>query len=398
MMVPTRSSTNPFDAEVLGPTVEAPLPRVLERVSREETEPAPAEPEEAVEEFDIPEDAYGAATLVIVRDLQEVAAGRDVCLNLVTTVSSLSLNALNLTLQFLIVGYLDLYVVGPKVNRVQTLYRDYHAEVFDANGQFQEQQWHGFSRQLAICEIAVTNEGFYITSLFLWWTSMMKELRTTWRLFLNISSMPQCSGGSNMLKVFNDKADHFEEAVEVAVSQVHIVALTACARWCLYLFVCLPKFLICIALLWLGSQWLSATNKFEDLIMNAVAMTFVTQIDEMLYDVLLPAKFREEVSATNFVVPEQRRSAQEVRNREIRLGFARSAVYLAIIIGGILLYSQVFQDVLPHNVRDLREHCATFMRNVTPICTETLLHRVTSIVQTDTYTNRCYPYGPKSSG
>mmetsp|Transcript_41124 Transcript_41124/g.95259 ORF Transcript_41124/g.95259 Transcript_41124/m.95259 type:complete len:396 (+) Transcript_41124:139-1326(+) len=351
------------------------------------------EGEEAVEEFDIPEDAYGAATLAIVRDFQEAALGSGVCLNMMTGLSSLMLNVVNLTLQFMITVFLHLYVVSPKVNMVQTLYRDYHAEVFDQHGQFQRVKWKKFDRQLEICQIAVTNEGFYITSLFLWWTSMMKELRTTWRLFVNISSVPGCARGPDMLKVSHSDGDTFGDAVEVKAAQVHIVALTAYVRWCLYLFVVLPKLIICLALLWLGSQWLSATNQFEDLIMNAVAMTFVTHIDEMLYDVLLPGKYREEVAAINFVIPAARGTPREVRNREIARGFMRSGVYLGIIIVGIVSYSQLLQDVLPHDVADLRENCAKFMRDAKPICSETLWHRVQSIVTTGRYTQTCYPYG-----
>lgn len=350
--------------------------------------PEEEEPEDI--EFDIPEDAYGAATLAIVRDFQEAYRGNDVALNLTTGLFSLALNILNLTLQFLIVGYLQLYVVEPKVHAVQLLYRDYHALVFDAEGNFMPEQWDEFDRQASLCEIAMTTTGFYSVSLFLWWASMMKEFRTTWRLFLNIVHMPSCKRGLEMLRTKASTLDAETKALQSP--KVHIVALTVYARFFLYFLVCLPKFIISSSLLWSGSEWLSATNKFEDLIMNAVAMTFVTHVDELLFEVLLPAAYREEVRAINFVVPCRRGPPQQVRNYEMWLGFRRSAMYVAIMLLGIFLYSHVLQDVLPRDVSDLRIHCNKFVEDIQPICSAGLVDRISAILVSGSATRKCYPY------
>jgi len=346
----------------------------------------------AYHEVDIPEDAYGAAILAIVRDFQEVYAGIDVWLNLLTGSFVLVVNMVNLFLQFAVVGYLQKMVVEPKVHMVQEAYRHFHSHVFDSQGHFGYDSWHKYERQQEICQIAMTNPGFYVTSLFLWWASMLQEFRTTWRLFFVIRGMPRCERGLDMLGAVQPEG---EEDQPPGPAPVHVVALTTTVRIILWLLVCIPKFIICLALLWSGSEWLSATNAFEDLIMNAVAMTFVTHIDELLYEVLVPIKYREEVSAINFMMPGRCDNAKEARNEEMWKGFRRSAVYVGFILAGIFLYSEIFQDVLPHDVGDLRKHCKEYMTQVSPICTTGFLERIKSIVSRGSIQRKCYPYGPQ---
>jgi len=41
--------------------------------------------------------------------------------------------------------------------------------------------------------------------------------------------------------------------------------------------------------LWvLGARWLAATTSFQDLLLNAVALAFITELDELLYHALVP--------------------------------------------------------------------------------------------------------------
>merc|ERR1719401_2460466 len=84
--------------------------------------------------------------------------------------------------------------------------------------------------------------------------------------------------------------------------KLYVKGLTPLCRATLILLVCVPKFIICIALLYLGCNWLSATTSFQELVMNTVAMEFITRIDEMLYSTLLPKSMQTEVAEVNFLV------------------------------------------------------------------------------------------------
>lgn len=349
-------------------------------------------------EFDIPEDAYGATILAIVRDFQEVYNGQDVALNLTTGLFSLLVGVTNLVLQFSIIAFIDQYVVRDKIGNVQSRYRDYHERVFDASGNFMLDQWEDYDRddKVNLCQIGMTNPGFYIITLFLWWTEIMKEFRTSWKLFRDISIVPRCEVGSDMIRsVYDGDCGDGSDSNRVA-SRLYVVALTKWIRVTLYLLVCTPKILICLMLLWLGCQWLSATNAFEELIMNAVAMAFVTHIDDILYEVFIPAKYKEEVSAINFLVQCPGGNLKAVRNREIFEGYRRSAIYVSIICVGIFLYSQYFQNVLPPNMSHLKEHCHVFIHEREQPCTMIFWERLAASVTDGSASRRCYPYGPQA--
>merc|ERR1712232_914320 len=100
--------------------------------------------------------------------------------------------------------------------------------------------------------------------------------------------MPLCERANEMLL---ETRGHYD-----------IVALTRSSRWLIYILVCLPKFIISIAMLCLGCRYLSATANFENLVMNTVALEFVLTVDETVYAACVPVPYRKQVSDINFKV------------------------------------------------------------------------------------------------
>merc|ERR1719401_2608255 len=49
-----------------------------------------------------------------------------------------------------------------------------------------------------------------------------------------------------------------------------------------------PKIIIAVYLWLLGARWLIATTSFQDLLLNAVALAFITELDELVYQALVP--------------------------------------------------------------------------------------------------------------
>ena len=60
--------------------------------------------------------------------------------------------------------------------------------------------------------------------------------------------------------------------------------ITTPIRWALYLILLLPKMAISMTLLTIRTVWLAATDSFADLILNAIALEFVSAIDELLFE------------------------------------------------------------------------------------------------------------------
>ena len=55
--------------------------------------------------------------------------------------------------------------------------------------------------------------------------------------------------------------------------------ITTPIRWALYLILLLPTMAISMTLLTISTVWLAATDSFADLILNAIALEFVSAID-----------------------------------------------------------------------------------------------------------------------
>eukprot|EP00490_Sorites_sp_Unknown_P007800 CAMPEP_0114680824 /NCGR_PEP_ID=MMETSP0191-20121206/54616_1 /TAXON_ID=126664 /ORGANISM="Sorites sp." /LENGTH=79 /DNA_ID=CAMNT_0001958197 /DNA_START=12 /DNA_END=248 /DNA_ORIENTATION=+ len=63
-----------------------------------------------------------------------------------------------------------------------------------------------------------------------------------------------------------------------------VMVINAPARFCLAICVTLPKLMVGVALLYGGCRWFVATESWESLILNALALEFVIGIDELVFE------------------------------------------------------------------------------------------------------------------
>eukprot|EP00933_Yihiella_yeosuensis_P082082 TRINITY_DN95829_c0_g1_i1.p1 TRINITY_DN95829_c0_g1~~TRINITY_DN95829_c0_g1_i1.p1 ORF type:complete len:395 (+),score=38.16 TRINITY_DN95829_c0_g1_i1:127-1185(+) len=330
-------------------------------------------------DIDIPEDAYGAGILAIVRDIVCIQEGpswsdEEVQLKMIQASFALLLMTMNLGMQFSLLYFIYIYVVTPSVNHVQSQYGNFHAMAFDKDGVFQPDLWEKFPNKSELCQIGMSNPVFYCLVVFLWVLLIIREFRVTERLARDILvTVPSCERRANMCRQKDGK--------------IQIIALTTSSRVLLVVCVVIPKFLICGVLMWLGCEWLTATTSFTDLVMNSIAMEFVTRIDENLYETILPVAHRNQVSEINFVVFQKNAGS---RNKEF-VAFKRSFVYLWLAVGFTLVYSRALQNFLPPDLSDLKEHCAGLSDHAATVC------------QTDWWkgsqgVEKCFPYGVPYTG
>ena len=64
--------------------------------------------------------------------------------------------------------------------------------------------------------------------------------------------------------------------------------------------VVIPKFIICILLTVIGLQWLTATEGFAALILNALLLEFIVDVDENILKFFLPKRCATALEATKF--------------------------------------------------------------------------------------------------
>lgn len=317
-------------------------------------------------EKDLDENAYGAAFVALVREVTnlsiQVRTGQVKASTVVRLVASTGLMGANLIIQFMLLNYIGSYVVEPAVRNVQTLYQDFHSQVFNEQGHIDNQVWQGYALMDEVCQITMADKTFYYIILLLWAFKILDELRKIHRQVDDILSCKGCNEASEMLEFTEDTSGDGSGACL-------ITHLTATMRWLLLLIVVLPRTFIALRLLVLGCRWLSASASFSDMVLNAMALGFVTDIDERLYCSILPAALKKQIADTNFFFEEKPKTRIQVDGAEWKM-YRRTMMWL--VATGLFLfgYGEVFQTVLPNDLADLRSHCAKFTEMQTePLCT-----------------------------
>ena len=125
--------------------------------------------------------------------------------------------------------------------------------------------------------------GQYICliAMFVWVTSMAIELRQVLHdQALVILSLPRTDG----------------TRYELRNGRYIITGIAGRQKVMALLLVILPRTLIAVFLLWLGLIYLSGTINIDDLILNAVALEFIKNVDELLFEALVPRRMAAMVS------------------------------------------------------------------------------------------------------
>lgn len=121
-------------------------------------------------------------------------------------------------------------------------------------------------------------------------------------------------------------------------------------RVLLILFIGLIQLAIALTLMVCGAWWLIATTKNTDLILNGLALTYIMEIDELIFDAIVPKEVRYIISNT---VGLSLRS--EYRTTSCRVFFPlRSCVNLGSLVAMFTVFYRVM--LLPHQqrVRDVQ--------------------------------------------
>mmetsp|Transcript_39696 Transcript_39696/g.86529 ORF Transcript_39696/g.86529 Transcript_39696/m.86529 type:complete len:416 (-) Transcript_39696:27-1274(-) len=331
-------------------------------------------------EFDIPEDAYGATMVAIVRDLtaaglesQTKAMRRLSFMRLITAAGTM---CLNLVLQLGLLFYIHYYIVQTSLRAIQLDYERFATEMFSSTGKLKEGVWETYDAKDSLCGIAIMNKPFFIIIMSLWTLTMMGEYRSSSRFSRNISSVPEVATSEEQLDFGSDGIAGEGECL--------IIGLTARTRFAVYFFVLFPKYVILFILLIEGSRWLATAVGFGDIILNSVALGFVIGVDEVLYSTLLPLRQQQQVASTNFFVVQKPFIIADVV-RDQKGQFRRSAVYAIGVISWVVLFIFFLQDVLPYDLTVLEGICQDYLlESATPVCTELSFNK---------WNEKCYPRG-----
>ncbi|CAE8649769.1 unnamed protein product [Polarella glacialis] len=305
-------------------------------------------------DFSVGQDAWGAATVAIVRNMTVIDMKRAHNLsyevNLMRMSTSLSAMLFNLGLQFGLLFIIGEYLVEPAVSDIQQIYNAFLEDNFQ-DGVFVDDLWDSYEKKDQVCSIIMLNKTFYYSMMLLWVLTQMQEIRGVERLMRMISNLRGCNKNSEML--------HFSESGSFAMGgKCHIKAMTIPARVCVYTLVCLPRIAIACYLLVLGCRWLAASDDFGEMILNSLALSFVIGIDELIYDSILPVATRKQVEETMFFFEEgpEPKTLRQVEASEWS-GYKRSLIAVVASVCFLFAYGEYFQSVLPPNLGHLNQVC-----------------------------------------
>jgi hypothetical protein len=299
-------------------------------------------PIENAELLDLDEDVYGAVFFSLTFDVSELVSkgldkdGLDVMVNLYRLVFTMMLLCANYVLQIALIYWVYLYVASPSVHHAQDIYRRYHAEVF-MNGEFQKDLWHRWEAQDELCAIAFSKYWFLYAILCLWWIAMLTEVRNILMLQSKICALPRAETADQIVFYICESGDRQGQ---------HLVwQLTTTIRIVLYSCVVLPKLAIAVGLWCVGTLWIAATDSFENLVLNSVALTFVTQVDELMFNGLIPHTMKKNISITKLV-----RSADvedKAHEALVKAAYRAATVQVAIVLCGVAVYMSPIGQSLP---------------------------------------------------
>lgn len=328
---------------------------------------------------DLTEDMWGIAVMLVTREVAETSergfkgdCAIRICYATICVV-------LNLVLQLFLLKWVNEYIVGNSVWILQGQYAQFHREIFNDKGEFQDHSWMKWEGPRGeLCDAVINKKLFLSGILFLWIGRMLGEFKTCHRMTREIWSLPSAPSGAHSGHCLIEG----RKAAGGAITEV--IAMTTLTRVLIYVVVLVPKVTVCLLLAVLGSQWLTATLSFSDLILNALALEFIIGIDENILEFFLPARIKERLGSTKFAYPTKEPHTPEQADRALVDDYTRNLLYFVAAICITTAYTLYAQQVLPGSGHDIEEHCgAWYMNQFSQKCLP--------------FENGCFPFGPDTS-
>jgi len=276
---------------------------------------------------------------------------------------ALSIVAFTVGLQAFIIYETKMFVTPPYVQAIRTVYSDFENLTYrdddgtphltyskyggarGISGHFNHNHFQALSEeeQAEVCNISFSQPWFIFTLLFIWSMSVTESVRGTIVLMLRLL-LPSATAWNEDMR----------ESVEVDGDTLTVKSLPACVKFAFCWFFLLPKLLVTLVLLWLGCRFLVSTMSYGDVLRNAVALTFILGIPELVFRVLVPMRGRLETTQT---------LVRSVFSRERASLLTYFGAFSLLLVVGlwVVLYMTYIQDVLPEYNWDVHTTCEDYL-------------------------------------
>eukprot|EP00929_Paragymnodinium_shiwhaense_P059129 TRINITY_DN295_c0_g2_i1.p1 TRINITY_DN295_c0_g2~~TRINITY_DN295_c0_g2_i1.p1 ORF type:complete len:478 (+),score=70.76 TRINITY_DN295_c0_g2_i1:46-1479(+) len=319
----------------------------------------------------VPEDTYGFAVVSLIRDLHLLSTESwQWKLRLSRLLSSCFIIALNIGLQLYMMFEIKRFVTAKWVHDIRVDYDMYQLHMYgESHTMLAADGGHrglpGFYNPPAfgtldsglkerVCNIPFSQTAFFASILFIWSLTCVGEIRSCTSLFTTLCvTTPTIPTMSYALQAVDDAAD--TEASSSAAPLRVVTGLTFNLKLAITSLVILPRLLLTLVLLWLGSRFLAATNDFCELVLNTIALEFLLMLKDLLYSTIVPDRNKREIQNIQ-LLPSQR---TEHPSYWVYLGTFSWAVVAVIWVFSYVYY---FQAVLPSYNWDVAAPCTPWVK------------------------------------
>jgi len=320
----------------------------------------------------MPDDLYGAAMESLIRDVQMIQnKSGALCLRQARILATMALLVGVVVLQLFLLAEIKMNITAKAVRKVRSVYSDYEHVMYDGSvktlhtgfwrglspNDFDAARFYNDSAWLelgydkpeltrdTVCQIPFSQPLFLGAVLLLWTFSCLLQVVQTLRLLGSICATPDVDSIVNSIEVDPENP-----------KELIIAGLPPYMKASLGLIL----FLQCgvtLLLLWLGCRWLSATTKFSDLVLNAVALEFILLLKETVYAFLVPDRNKREVRASKIAPWHGERF-----DHSGWVSFLGRIGWLIVSVLWVVLYIEFLQQVLPQYNWDVHLVCDAYIK------------------------------------
>lgn len=325
----------------------------------------PGEEEVEYDPEPLEEDMYGVGITSLLRDARKLVL-REGRLCLRCTRASITLLLLwgTIALQAFMIWEFKTLVTQAYVHTIRLAYSDYEAWMYENHtrltvngfdrgipGYFNGERFKDLPEHVdkdLICKVPLSRPGFFAAVLSIWAFTVVNDIRKIqFHMDLMLIRTDTVESADSILQ-----SDYGNKTVT-------LMGLTRSFKAMLFFSFFLPRIIIDLYLLWIGSRWLTATASFSDLLLNAMGLEFILLLKDLVYHAVVPA--RDKFETRTFLVPSKQ------RQKATWCSYLGAFLWLLAVLVWVLVYVYKLQEVLPDYQFDIAGVCSQYLEEHTAL-------------------------------
>jgi len=248
------------------------------------------------------------------------------------------------------------YICAVPMARIRAIYADFEERTRSPeDNSFSWALWDEWDEEekATLCQVPLSQPVLFVVLLSIWSSVALIDFRETFTYFLIWWRLPypEDIGFPGAVTVKHDQEGSL--VVECASRMV---------KFRIFSLVLIPKAVIALMLWWLGARWLTATQGWENIVLNAVALAFITDLDEIIYRALAADEVKSATTCSYLKVPPLHENGAEPS-----WGFHGCRSMVGWTLVNVLLplcYLLYFQTVIPNYQWDLQPPCTQWLNGL----------------------------------